>query len=293
VGARAHAEARVIAFVMLRIALPYLLAALGGCLAERSGVIDLALEAKLLVGAFVAAVVARATDSMWVGIAAGAAGGAAIGAIHAALALRGRADQVVVGIALNIAAYGGTRYGLGLLYGSAANSKPCPPLPGAAWADPILWLAIGAAVLVPLAVARAPFGLRLRAAGDRPDALRAAGLSVTRTRAIAVTVGGALAGLGGAELALKNGFFEAEMSAGRGYIALAAVILAGWRPARAALVATAFGVAEWVRFQLQMHVAAIPPELVALFPYVVALAVLAIAPTRTRPPAALGQIDDP
>jgi simple sugar transport system permease protein len=279
-------------FDMLRIAVPFLLAALGGCLAERSGVIDLALEAKLLVGAFTAAVLARATDSLWVGLAAGAAGGAAVGAIHAGLALRWRADQVVVGIALNIAAYGGTRYGLGLLYGQGANSKPCPALPGDAWADPIVWLALAAAVLVSLAIARAPFGLRVRAAGDRPDALRAAGLSVWRTRALAVVVGGALAGLGGAELSLKNGFFEAEMSTGRGYIALAAVILGGWRPVRVALVAIAFGVAEWVRIQLKLHVVAIPSELIELFPYVVALAVLAIAPTRTRPPAALGRPDD-
>ena len=116
-------------------------------------------------------------------------------------------------------------------------------------------------------------------------------MSVGWTRALAVIAGGALAGLGGAELSLKEGGFVADMSAGRGYIALAAVILGSWRPLAAALATAAFGLAEALTIQLGMHVTAIPSELTGLFPYVLALAVLAIAPSRTRPPAALGRPD--
>lgn len=282
-----------VAFVaqVVRSALPYVLAALGGTLCERSGVIDLALEAKLLIGAFCAAVCARASGSIAVGLLAAATGGALVAAAHAALALRARADQVVIGVALNLAASGLTRYLLQVLYGSAANSESCPDL-GGVWRDPIVWLTAIALCVVPLAVARTTPGLRLRAAGDRPDALRAAGVSVGWTRALAMIAGGALAGLGGAELSLAIGSFYADASAGRGYIALAAVILGGWRPLPAALAAGAFGLAHALANELESHVAAIPSELTSLFPYVLTLAVLVIAPMRMRPPAALGRVDD-
>jgi len=282
-----------IAFVGLaaRATVPYLLAAIGGSLGERSGVIDLALEAKLLVGAFCAAVAAHATGSVAVGILAGAAGGALVAAIHAALALVWRADQVVVGVALNLAAAGATRYLLEILYQQPSNSPPAPALTGGVWHDPIVVLAVIALIAVPLLVARTAFGLRLRAAGDRPDALRAAGVSVAWTRLAAICLGGVLAGLGGAELSLAEGGFSADMSGGRGYIALAAIILAGWRPARAAAVCVVFGLAHALSIQLQLHVAALPNELTQLFPYVLTLVVLAAAPLRTRPPAALGKPD--
>ena len=225
------------------------------------------------------------------GIVAGAAGGALIAAIHAGLALIWRADQVVVGVALNLAAAGATRYLLEVLYQQPSNSPPVPALTGGVWHDPIVAIAVVAVVVVPLVVARTGFGLRLRAAGDRPDALRAAGVSVAWTRLGAVCLGGVLAGLGGAELSLAEGGFSADMSGGRGYIALAAVILSGWRPARAAAVCVLFGLADALSNQIQIHVAALPSELTELFPYVVTLVVLAAAPLRTRPPAALGKPD--
>jgi general nucleoside transport system permease protein len=274
----------------VRIAVPYVMAALGGVLAERSGVIDLALEGKLLVGAFTAAVIARALDSTIAGLVAGAAGGALLAALHVWLALRWRADQVVVGVGLNLAAAGLTRYLLDLFYHQAANSKECPSF-GGVLADPVVWLMVIAVVAVPLAVARTPLGLRLRAAGDRPDALVAAGRSVARARWAALAIGGALAGLGGAELSLSLGSFSSDASGNRGYIALVAVILGGWRPLRAAACAAAFGLARALTIQMKLHVAVIPTELIELFPYVVPLVVLAIAPTRARPPAALGKAD--
>jgi len=282
----------LVAVQAIRIAVPYVLAALGGVLGERSGVVDLALEAKLLVGAFAAAWAARASDSIAVGIAAGALGGVLVALIHASATLIGRADQIVVGIALNLAAAGGTRYALAIMYGQSANSRECPSLGGAVWGDPLVWLAALAAIGVSVLLARTAFGVRIRAAGDRPAALRAAGVSVLVTRWRAIILGGALAGAGGAELSLQIGGFSTEMSGGRGYIALAAVILAGWRPARAVLFACGFALVKALSIRLQLRTTLIPAELIELLPYVVCLLALIFARGQLRPPAALGKPDD-
>jgi simple sugar transport system permease protein len=268
-------------------AVPLILAALGGTLAERSGIVDLALEGKLISGAFAAAVVGHATGSVAAAVIAAAVAGALVGALHAAMALIARADQVITGVALNLAAAYGTRYLLQVLYGRGNNSRECPQL-GGLLADPTAWLAVIAAIAVPVLMVRTTFGLRLRAAGDRPLALRAAGHSVTRTRTAALILGGALAGIGGAQLALAAGSFSVGMTSGRGYTALAAVILAGWRPGRAVGACLVFAAAAALSDQLQMNVPALPRELTALFPFALTLAILALAPTRTRPPAALG-----
>ena len=273
---------------VVRITIPYAMAALGGSLTERSGVVDLALEAKLLVGAFTAAVVAHATGSVALGIAGGAAGGAAVAAVQALCALRLGADQVIVGVALNLAALGVTRYLLEILYGSSANSPAVPGVAGSL-ANPILWIAVAAAVAVPIVVARTRFGVRVRAAGDRPVSLAAAGVSAARVRVLALLAGGALVGVGGAQLSLSIAGFTADMSSGRGYIALAAVILGGWRPARAAAACLAFGVAEALVIQLQIHDAGVPRELAQMLPYALTLIVLALGLSRSRPPAALGR----
>lgn len=277
---------------LLRIAIPYVLAALGGCVAERSGVIDLALEAKLLVGAFTAAAVAHATNSVVLGALAGAAAGGVIGLVQAWLILGQRADAVVVGVGLNLVALGGTRFLLQLLYGEATSSPPMPPLAAPLVGSPVAWLALVAAVAVPWWLGGARGGLRIRAAGDRPAALTAVGVSVRRTRLGAVLLGSVLAGAGGAQLALAVGLFSAEMSAGRGYLALVAVVLAGWRPGRAALVAVGIGVADALTVRLQLHAGAVPRELAQLLPYVLTLALLAWRGAGRQPPAALGQRDE-
>jgi general nucleoside transport system permease protein len=283
----------LLAFVgqVVRITIPYALAALGGTLTERSGLIDLALEAKLVVGAFCAAAVAHATGSMPVGIVGAGLGGAAVAALQVLCAVRLRADQVVVGVALNLAAMGLTRYLLDLLYGSSANSPPVPGVGGALFTNPILWVTVIAAAAVPLLVTRTRLGVRLRAAGDRPEALAAAGVSIARVRLTAALIGGALAGVGGAQLSLAVDGFSADMSGGRGYIALAAVILGGWRPAWAALACLGFGVAEALVIQLQLRDLGVPRELAQMLPYALTLLALALWPSRTQPPAALGRPD--
>jgi len=273
-------------------AVPYVLAALCGVVTERSGLIDLALEAKLLFGAFAAAAIAYATGSLYLGIAAGAVAGAIVAAVQTGFALTLRADQIVVGIGLNIVAFAGTRLLLQLVYHEGANSPQIVGFGSALLANPAVWIAAIAAVAVPFALTRTRWGLRLRAAGDRPDALRAAGVSPARARLWAAMIGGALAGVGGAHLSLRGTGFVSDMSNGRGYMALAMVILAGWRPGIAALACVGVAIAETVSHMLQnAYGREIPPDLVVLLPYVVTLAVLAIFGGRGQPPKALGKIE--
>jgi len=284
---------------VIRIAVPYALAALGGAVTERSGQIDLALEAKLLFGAFTAAAVAHATGSAYVGLLGGVAAGMIVAALQTWCALRLGADQVIVGVALNLLALGGTRFLLQLIYGEGANSPLCPGLPGSALANPLVWIAGIAAIAVPIALTRTRWGLRLRAAGDRPDALVAVGVSPLRARLAAALVGGALAGAGGAQLSLAVRGFSADMSSGRGYIALAMVILSGWRPGVAALACVGVALAEAVNIKLQvLHISLFGVELIdhailelaPLLPYILTLAVLVIAGGHRKPPEALGKI---
>ncbi|TMQ04897.1 MAG: ABC transporter permease [Deltaproteobacteria bacterium] len=280
-----------LAFVaqVLRIAVPYALAAMGGAVTERSGVIDLALEAKLLFGAFAAAAVGHVTDSALLGLAGGIAAGVAVAAIQAGCALVLYADQVIIGIALNVIATAGTRFLLQILFHEGANSPPCPAYGDAVLTNPIVWLAVIATAVLPFALRRTRWGLRLRAAGDRPDALIAVGASPRRARFAAALVGGALAGAGGAQLSLAVGGFTADMSSSRGYIALVMVILAGWRPARAVLACLGVAAAEALSIAFQITDIAVPSELVGLLPYVTTLVVLMIVVAR-RPPASLGRV---
>jgi simple sugar transport system permease protein len=274
----------------VRIAVPYALAALGGAVTERSGVVDLALEAKLLFGAFTAAAVGHATDSAYAGLAGGIAAGVVVSAVQVGCALGLGADQVIVGVALNGIALAGTRFLLQLLFGEGANSPPSPGFGGSVLGNPIAWLAVIAALAVPFALRRTRWGVRLRAAGDRPDALVSVGVSPTRARLLAALVGGALAGAGGAQLSLAVNGFSADMSSGRGYIALAMVILSGWRPAWAAIACLGVAIAESIRIVFQITGVAIPQELTSLLPYALTLAVLIIAGgARRSPPRALGR----
>ena len=273
------------------LALPYALAAMGGAITERAGVVDLALEAKLLFGAFAAAAATLETGSPYAGILGGMAAGMAVTGLQLLCALRLRADQVIVGIALNVLALGGTRFLLQLAYNEGANSPKFPPFGKEVATHPLLWLAVIAAVGLPFALRHTRWGLRLRAAGDRPDALVTVGVPPAHPRIAAALVGGALTGAGGAQLALAVGGFVADMSGGRGYIALAMVILAGWRPALAALACAGLAAAEAFNIQLQVTSSGVPHELAQIVPYVLTLVVLAIAGGKHgKPPRSLGKL---
>jgi simple sugar transport system permease protein len=295
-------EVLTVAFVaqLLRIAVPYACAAMGGVTSERSGTVDLALEGKLLLGAFGASLIGISTGSAWLGVLGGVAFGALTGLLHAVIAVRLRADGVVTGVAINLLAIGLTRLLLRLLYDSSSNSPKLPALAGDpsgtgggaellhVLSHPLFLLTVASVVLVHVTISRTRFGLRLRAVGEHPAAAESLGIRPVRVRAIAVSLSGALAGLGGAWLAFDQRQFTHEMSAGRGFIALAAVIIGGWRPLPAAAACLVFGFLEALQIALQ-GVAEIPSQLVSALPFVVTIIAVAGLVGRSRAPAALGK----
>lgn len=273
----------------LRVSMPYLFAALGGVVSERAGVIDLSLEGKLLIGALAAEIATHATGSPTLGVLAGALGGLLAAAIYGVAVIRFRADQVVSGVAINILALGLSAYLIQLLYGSASNAPTIPGLPVALWQNALVYLGVILVVAVHLGMSRTAIGLRVRAVGEHPDAAVSLGVSVVRTRWMAVLASGGLAGVGGAWLALENHGFVAAMSSGRGYVALAAVIMGKWRPVPAALACLFFGVVEALQIQLATSGVNIPDALAGQLPYLLTIIALAGFIGRSRAPAALGR----
>lgn len=260
---------------VIRVLVPYGMPALGGAWVERSGLVTLCLEGAMLVGAFVYASVDLATGQAATALSAAVIAGACVGAVHAALCVRLRVDAMVSGIALNTAAYGGTRFGLKVLYGSSSNSPATAQGGAHAWVVPGLFalLLLGAALSGWL-LERTRFGLRVRAAGDAPDALEAIGRSPERVRATAAVLGCAIAACGGVALVADLHKFQSGMSAGRGFLALVAIVIAGRRPGASVLVASAFAVVELMSARLQSAVPSVA-ELAPAIPYVAALAVVA------------------
>ena len=283
----------------VRMALPYLAAAMGGVLSERAGVVNVALEGTMLVGALFAVVGTTAFGSPWIGLSIGLLAGVALQLLHATAVLFGRANAIVSGIALNLLAAGGARFLLRAVYDSSSNSPAIPGLArsGASQSlvvttlrDPSTWLVALLAVATIVTLRKTAFGLRIRAVGEHPEAAASAGVSVVSTRFLAVGAAGVAAALGGAWLAFDQHQFSSGMSGGRGFIALAAVVASGWRPGRAALFCLLFGAMQAAEIVLQdQHV--VPHQLVQMFPYLATLVVLAGLMGRSRPPAALGRSD--
>jgi ABC-type uncharacterized transport system permease subunit len=281
----------------LRIAMPYLFASAGGVVSERAGLIGLTLEGYMLIAAFCASLGSYFGGGPWSGVLAGAAGGAAAGLLYGVCSIRYRANQVVVGIAINLLAIGLTRFFLRLTFDSSSNS---PRIPGftehgtgllALVANPLVW--VGAAVLPAIGwlLYRTPFGLRMRSVGEHPAAALSVGVPVERVRWIAVALSGALAGLGGAYLALDQHQFTDQMTAGRGFIALAATIFGRWDPQRVSIACLLFAAAETLQIQLQ-GTQMIPSQFVEMIPYVLTIVALAGVVGRAVPPAALGRASD-
>lgn len=270
----------------VRIAIPYLFAAAGGVLAERAGVISLGLEGYMLAGAFGGTVGAYYSGSPWVGIACGIGAGLLCALVHALVSLRYRADQVVSGIAINLLVIGLTRFLLRLFFGSSSNS---PRVNGFAH-DPLVAVGLVAPMILAWLIYRTPYGLRVRAVGEHPEAAETLGVRVRRVRLIAVATSGALAALGGVYLALDQHQFTDEMTAGRGFIALAAVIFGRWDPMRAAIACLFFAAAETLQIQLQ-GTQVIASQFIQMIPYVLTIVALAGVVGRAIPPASLGRAE--
>jgi general nucleoside transport system permease protein len=291
----------VIAFLIqtLRIATPYLFAAAGGIVSERAGIIALTLEGFMLTGAFCAALGSYYSGSPWLGIVAGAVGGLLAALLHALATIRYRADQVVVGIAMNLLAVGVTRFFLRLAFDSSSNSPRIPGFGGAqvgsgvlsSLANPLVWMGILSMVAVGWLLYRTPFGLRVRAAGEKPEAALSVGVPVRRVRWLAVAVSGASAALAGSYLALDQHQFTDGMTAGRGFIALAAVIFGKWDPKRVTIACLLFAAAETMQIRLQ-SLQLVPSQFVEMIPYVLTIIALAGVVGRAVQPAALGKAVD-
>jgi simple sugar transport system permease protein len=277
---------------MIRIAVPYLFAASGGVIAERSGIISLSLEGYMLTGAFSATLGAHYSGSAWIGVLCGIFGGLVFGMIHAVASIRYRADQVVTGIAINLLAIGVTRFFLKLAFASSSNSPRINGFGGNiafhGFDNPLLWMGLLVAPALAFIVYRTPFGLRVRAVGEHPAAAESVGIKAARIQYVAVAISGMLAALGGVFLALDQHQFTDQMTAGRGFIAVAAVIFGRWDPVRAALACLLFAAAETLQIQLQGN-EVIPSQFIEMIPYALTIIALAGVVGRAVPPAALGK----
>jgi general nucleoside transport system permease protein len=281
----------------LRIAVPYLFAASGGVLAERAGIVSLTLEGFMLSGAFCATLGSYYFGNPWIGLLLGVAGGAVFGALHAVATIRFKADQIVSAVAINLMVVGLTRFFLRLAFGSSSNSPRVAGFGGdgtagalATFQNPLVLLGIVVMPALAWVITRTRFGLRVRAVGEKPEAATTLGVSVARIRYVAVIGSGALAALGGCYLALDQHQFTDQMTAGRGFIALAAVIFGRWTPMRAGVACLLFAFAEALQIQVQ-GAGVLPSQFVSMIPYVLTLVALAGVVGRAVPPAALGRAE--
>ncbi len=291
-------EAAALLGATLRLATPLLFGALAGLFSERSGVIDVGLEGKMLVAAFAAAAVAAATGSPVEALLAALLAAWALGLVHAYACIDLRGNQVVSGMAINIIASGLTATLALMLFREGGQT---PALPVTARFRPV-WLGLSPLTMVALATVplaafvlqRTRFGLRLRAAGEHPGALDTAGISVSRLRYAGVSIASVLCGLAGTSVAIADGAgFQRDMIAGRGYIALAAMILGHWRPWPVLLACLGFGVLDAGAIRLQgvslPLVGVVPDAAVEALPFVLTILLLAGFVGRATPPPASGQ----
>jgi ABC-type uncharacterized transport system permease subunit len=288
----------------VRTATPLALAALGELFVERAGMINLGVEGAILCGAF-GALVGASSGSVALGYMSGVAGGVVVALLFALFVVRLRVNQIIAGTALTLLSIGFTGTVYRRVYGSGGAALHIPtsapltlsPLSGlpllgtALFAQPAVTYACY--LFFPLAawwMFRTHAGLALRALGESPAAASAAGIRTSRVRVYALLVGGALAGLSGATLVLaQSGTFAENMSAGRGFIAIAIVVLGRWHPAGVALGSVVFGAASALQFGLQAMGWTLPYQLFLALPYMLTLAALAGAVGRARAPAALGR----
>jgi general nucleoside transport system permease protein len=283
-------------FSTIRFATPLIFAALGGMFSERSGIINIALEGLMLAGAFTAAVVTYETGNPFFGFLCGMISGAVLALVYAIACIKFEADQVVAGFAINILMLGLPALLSGAIYDSTgsteqiAKENQLPEFLGLSVASYLAFLLVPVCWYV---LYKTPFGLRLRAAGENPAAADAAGVSVLKLRYTAVILSGILAAAGGAYLSIgQSSLFTRGMTAGRGFIALAALILAKWKPIPVLLACLFFGFTEALTIPLASYRLAsgetIPVQFVQIIPYVLTIIVLAGFIGQSRAPKALG-----
>ncbi|MDR1767231.1 MAG: ABC transporter permease [Propionibacteriaceae bacterium] len=289
----------------LFLSVPLIFGAMSGCVCEHVGVINVSIEGQLLAGAFLAAVVGSATGSPWLGLIAAPIAGALVGALLALFAVRYWVDHIIVGVVLNVLVTGLTNYLFSTVLsqnkavfgvGTQLPTWPIPVLSQIPVVGPVLfaqnalvYVMYVAVVVLQVMLYKSRWGLRMRACGEHPKAADTVGIKVNATRVRNTILGGAIAGLGGAYFTVAAGLaFGKEMSAGRGYIALAAMILGGWRPAGAVAAALLFGFADNLQNALGVVGVAIPSQFMLMAPYLVTIFAVAGLVGKVRAPAQEG-----
>jgi general nucleoside transport system permease protein len=307
-----------LAAATLRFATPLTFAALGGIFSERSGVVNIGLEGMMLMGAFFGILGADKTDSWVLGLLIAMAAGGGLALVHAFFAIHLRADQIVVGTGINFLALGATGYLFVDIYGAEGTPTDIPEI----WTphlgflssipdvqigsvefggtfleqifgdlDLMIWLSFALLVLSYVVMFKTPIGLRIRSVGEHPRAADTVGISVYGVRYAAVLVSGALAALGGAYLSLSLGLFDQNMTGGRGFIAIAALIFGNWRPFGAFAACLLFGFSSALADRLPEYFeqGSSTPLLFNALPYVLTLIAVAGVIGRSIPPAAIGR----
>jgi simple sugar transport system permease protein len=287
----------------LALAAPLLFAAMGELVSETAGVINIELEGMMLAGAFCGVWGASASGQVSVGFLAAAAGGALVGVVHGLLCFVFRANQVVSGVVLNVLVLGLTTFGLAVVFESdltrsvsTLGDLRIPLLADIPWLGDALFkhdLGVYAALLLVPAVwwllNRSVVGLALKSVGERPEAAESLGVRVNLVRWGALLFCGAAAGIGGGELTLAGlGAFTQNITAGRGFIALAAVVFGRWRPVGTMIAVLLFALADALQIRIQALGYHVPYQFLVMLPYLVTIVALAVLVRRMRPPAALG-----
>ncbi len=287
------------------LSVPLVFGSLAGVVGERVGVVNIAIEGQLLFGAFTGAIVASTTHNPWPGLLAAAISGVLVGMLLAVFAIKYFVDQVIVGVVINVLIIGLTNFLYSEVLSPNAQVLNAPvrfddwDIPGLAQIpvigpmlfrqSPIVYLGYIAVFVVWWGMFRTKWGLRLRSVGEHPTAADTVGLNVNSWRFWNVSLAGAIAGIGGAYFTLDSvGQFGKEMTAGAGYIALAAVIFGKWHPVRAALAALLFGFTQNLNFVLSSTGSSVPSEFLLMLPYVVTILAVAGFVGVSRAPAADG-----
>ena len=284
----------------LRMATPLVFASIGGIFSERVGIVNIALEGMMLTGAFSGVLATFATGNPWIGVLASVLAGGLFGYLHAILTVKFSGNQIISGTGINLLALGATAYLCQAVWGSRGASQSVQgleaisiplindiPFLGEVIGNqtPLVYLSILVAILSYILLFKTPGGLRIRAVGEHPAAADTTGVDVYRTKYLCLILSGMLAGLGGAFLSLGHlSLFVLGMTGGRGFIALAAMIIGGWTPFGALGASFLFGFADALQIRLQ-SVGILPSQIVLTLPYILTIVVVAVFARKRLPPS--------
>ena len=276
--------------LLLQFGAPVAIAAAGETLCQKSGVINIGIEGQMLAGAFFGLLVDYQTKSPWIGLAAAVAAGLFLALTFAFFTVALAADQVIVGTALNLLSLGVTGTLFRSQFGQSGSLGTVRLLPNAHGIDPVMAIGLLGIVAIATTLKKTKWGLAARAAGEYPSAVEAAGFSVHRVRFLSVSIGGLFAGLGGAYLTLVfTGAFAENMTAGRGFVAIAMVTFGRWNSWRVLAASLGVGAIGALQFWFQAQNTRLPYQLFVAMPYIVSLLILVVMGKGARAPAALAR----